>query len=124
MKKYVYSIIYWVSLINIGFSAGPNRVPQLEDAYAEAQNTKQKIVAIFGADWCGFCKQLDKDILDNPTVLDNYIYVYINIDERSDLKKEYDVKNIPDIMILHNGIEKKRKVGYKGLDKLKKWLDE
>ena len=124
MKKYVYSIIYWVSLINIGFSAGPNRVPQLEDAYAEAQNTKQKIVAIFGADWCGFCKQLDKDILDNPTVLDNYIYVYINIDERSDLKKEYNVKNIPDIMILHNGIEKKRKVGYKGLDKLKKWLDE
>lgn len=106
-------------------AAGATRVPQLEDAYAESQNTKQKIVAVFGAEWCGFCKQLDNDLQNNPQIIDDYVYVYIDIDERKDLKKEYAVKNIPDIMILdHTGIETKRKVGYKGIDNFKKWLEQ
>lgn len=121
MKKYLYTILI-LGWINSIFAAGVLKVPQLEDAYAESQNSKQKIVAVFGAEWCGFCKKLDQDLTDNPGILDDYIYVYIDIDERKDLKKEYRVKNIPDIMILENGIEIKRTVGYRGLDKFNDWL--
>ena len=104
--------------------AAPTIVPQLEDAYAESQNTKQKIVAVFGADWCDACKRLHKDLLDNPEVIDDYIYVYINIDERQDLQKEYAVGKVPDIMILDKNVEVKRRVGYKNLTEFKKWLQK
>jgi thioredoxin-related protein len=124
MKKTLCAILV-CAWMHLTFAAGVSRVPQLEDAYAESQNTKRSIVAIFGAEWCLFCKKLEKDLVNNPEILDDYIYVYIDIDERQDLKKEYAVKNIPDIMILdHEGIETKRIVGYKSLDHFRKWLEQ
>lgn len=94
-------------------------VKELEDAYAESENTKQKIVAVFGADWCGACKKLHKDLMDNPKVIDNCIYVYIDIDIRKDLKKNYAVGKVPDIMVLDKNVEVKRRVGYKNLEEFK-----
>ena len=102
----------------------PTIVKELEDAYAESENTKQKIVAVFGADWCGACKKLHKDLMDNPKVIDNCIYVYIDIDVRKDLKKNYAVGKVPDIMVLDKNVEIKRRVGYKNLEEFKEWLSD
>lgn len=104
--------------------AAPTVVKELEDAYAESENTKQKIVAVFGAEWCGACKKLHKDLMDNPKVIDNCIYVYIDIDVRTDLKKNYAVVKVPDVMVLDKNIEVKRRVGYKNLEEFKKWLSD
>lgn len=106
------------------FAAGPTKVIEFEDAYVEAQQTKQKIIVVFSADWCGACNKLKTDLNDNPSVIDNYIYVEIDIEDRIDLKKEYNVNKIPDIMILHKNIELKRRVGYKNLTEFKIWLDK
>lgn len=113
-----------LALCSVLSLAAPTIVPQLEDAYAESENTKQKIVAVFGADWCGACKKLHKDLMDKPEVIDNYIYVYIDIDERSDLKKNYSVNKVPDIMVLDKNVEVKRRVGYKNLTEFKEWLEK
>ncbi|NBT08875.1 MAG: thioredoxin [Chitinophagia bacterium] len=104
--------------------ASPTIVKELEDAYAESQNTKQKIIAVFGADWCGACKKLHQTLMDNPKIIDNYIYVYIDIEDRKDLKKEYAVGRIPDIMILDKNIEVKRRVGFKNLKEFTEWLEK
>jgi thiol-disulfide isomerase/thioredoxin len=120
--KVIYTII--MLLICGTILANPTVVKELEDAYAESQNTKQKIVAVFGAEWCGSCKKLHKDLMDNPKVIEDCIYVYIDIDTRIDLKKNYDVNKVPDIMILDKNVEVKRRVGYKNLEEFKKWLSD
>lgn len=102
----------------------PTIVKELEDAYAESENTKQKIVAVFGADWCASCKKLHKDLMDNPEVINDCIYVYIDIDVRKDLKKNYDVSKVPDIMILDKNVEVKRRIGYKNLEEFKEWFSK
>lgn len=124
MRKTIFYIIVNLILIIQSTAFAYTRVEHLEDAYAESQNTKQKIVVVFGANWCKFCKQLDTDLATQKDKLDDYIYVYVDIDQRPDLKKEYAVKNIPDSMILDNNIEIKRKVGYKGMKDYLQWIDE
>lgn len=123
MKYYLW-IIYFLFLINTTLGMGPTKVKEFEDAYVESQNTKQKIIAIFGASWCAPCSQLKKDLSDYPSIIDNYIYVYIDIDKRADLKKEYDVKIVPDIMIIESNIEVKRKIGYSNLKEFQSWLQK
>lgn len=124
MKKTIlYATIILFSIINsVCFSY--TQVPSLEDAYAESQNTGQAIVVIFGADWCKFCKNLDRDIKDNTDILDDYIYVYVNIDDRTDLKTEYKVKTIPHCIVLENNIETKKKIGYKGITDFRNWINK
>jgi thioredoxin-like negative regulator of GroEL len=103
---------------------GPAMVNSLEDAMALSESTKMPTLVIFGADWCGFCKSLKKDIESGMLnkELDNYIVCYIDIDKNKDLKKEFDVKTLPDSRIL---IDKKEISQYKGYDKskYKKWIN-
>ena len=68
--------------------------------------------------------KLDKDLENNPKILDNYIYVYIDIDKQNYLKETYDVRIIPDIMVIENGFQIKRKTGYNNLEELQKWLNK
>lgn len=124
MKKTIFFTIIALLISMCSISLGYTKVDHLEDAYAESQNTKQKIVVVFGADWCKFCKQLNNDLEKEKDSLPDYIYVYVDIDERPDLKKEYAVKNIPDSMILENSIETKRKVGYKGIKDFLRWIEQ
>ena len=124
MKKITLFTIVALLIGIQSISLAYTKVNHLEDAYAESQNTKQKIVVVFGADWCKFCKQLNNDLEKEKDSLSDYIYVYVDIDQRPDLKKEYSVKNIPDSMILENSIETKRKVGYKGIKDFLQWVEK
>ena len=124
MKKITFFTIVSLLIGIQSISLAYTKVNHLEDAYAESQNTKQKIVVVFGAEWCKFCKQLNNDLEKEKDSLSDYIYVYVDIDQRPDLKKEYSVKNIPDSMILENSIETKRKVGYKGIKDFLQWVEK
>lgn len=114
------SLLISIQSICFGFTIADT----LEDAYVESQNTKQKIIVVFGADWCKFCKQLSKDLNKQQENLQGYIYVYVNIDERPDLKIAYSIKTIPDTIILENNIETKRKIGYKGMKDFLLWITQ
>ena len=124
MKKITFFTIVSLLIGIQSISLAYTKVNHLEDAYAESQNTKQKIVVVLGAEWCKFCKQLNNDLEKEKDSLSDYIYVYVDIDQRPDLKKEYSVKNIPDSMILENSIETKRKVGYKGIKDFLQWVEK
>lgn len=99
-------------------------VDSMEDAVIEAQNTKKKLLVVFGAEWCKFCVLLKKDIDKNPGILDDMVYCYVDIEQRPDLAKEYKVRNMPDLMLLKDSIEIKRTIGYKNIETLKKWIDQ
>jgi thiol-disulfide isomerase/thioredoxin len=78
----------------------------------------KKIVIIFGAEWCPYCRVLKKD-LDQLDVLKKYIVCVIDIDSdaNSDLVKKYRIIGLPTSIILDNKEnELSRKSGYKKTD--------
>ena len=71
-----------------------------EEALKEAKRSDKKILIIFGADWCSWCKKLDKDTLKDKTVKQaisdgNQIEIHVNVDQRKDLAKKFSVRGIP-----------------------------
>jgi thioredoxin 1 len=64
----------------------------------------------FSAPWCGPCRML------GPVMqrVNNTITVQkVNVDEQPDLAQQYNVRNIPTVVLLENGQEVKRIIGAK-----------
>jgi thioredoxin-related protein len=100
-------------------SAPSISVDSLEDAVALANETKLPILVLFSAEWCGYCTKTKNDIKSNIAKYQDIIIVYIDIDSRPELRKEYKVKKIPDYMLLNSkGEEINRQVGYLSHEKL------
>lgn len=76
----------------------------LDDALKQSQKENKNIFIYFGAEWCGYCKSLEKDTFTNPQLakkLNNeYICVKVDTDENPDLASKYNVKGLPTLMIL------------------------
>jgi thioredoxin-related protein len=116
---------YLILIIGLIFFMGANTnkqpaifVDSLEDAVALSESIKKDIFVVFGAEWCGYCDKTKQDIKKNIDQLNDIIIVYVNIDDREDLKTEYRVKGIPDYMILRSKVETRRNVGYLKFPKL------
>jgi len=125
MIKIVYSLILITTIFcSIGFAENnpPVFTDNLLDAIALSESSEKDILVVFSAEWCKFCKILEKDIVQNPAAFDNLVICYVDIDNNKDLAKIYNVGKIPDYFILHNKIETKRRVGYKNKQDLVEWL--
>lgn len=86
-------------------------------AISEAQKNNQQIFAVFTADWCSACKELDSNTLSNfevqREVSQNYVPLKIDVDINPQLSAQYGIYGIPAILILDsNGREIKRLEGY------------
>jgi thioredoxin len=64
----------------------------------------------FSAPWCGPCRMLGP-VMER---VNNTIPVQkVNVDENSSLAQQYNVRNIPTVVLLENGNEVKRIIGAK-----------
>lgn len=107
----------------------PEPVPELDNnilfndidsATKLASIHNRKALFIFGANWCPYCKTLNKEI----GVLDTnkYIVCIIDTDKHSDLVDEFKIKGLPTSIILTtNKQELSRKTGYKK-EEYSSWL--
>lgn len=86
-----------------------------------AKRHDKKIVLIFGADWCPYCRDLKKDV-NNITEFNNYIVCFIDTDKNKTLVDQYRVRGLPTSVIIdHEEKELNRKSGYKK-DSYNEWL--
>lgn len=118
MKYLICLCFVFIALCNTTNAEMPVFADSLEDAVALSESSKKDILVIFGAEWCGYCTRTKKDIDNNLSKFQDTIIVYVDIDKREDLKREYMVKSIPDYMLLQKCIETKRKVGYMKISQL------
>lgn len=73
----------------------------------------KKLVLVFGADWCPYCRDLKKDV-NSITEFSNYIVCFIDTDKNKTLVDQYRIKGLPtSIIITHKEEELDRKSGYK-----------
>jgi len=79
---------------------------------------KGKVLIDFYADWCGPCKAM------NPTLeqfkeSSDVPLLKVNVDEESDIAKEYGIRSIPCFVFVEDGEVKGKKIGMQTADQLK-----
>ena len=90
MKKYLFilSICFALSIIAEAQQT-PTADAVLREARAKAAKENKKVMVIFHASWCGWCKKMDAS-LNDPSVKDffdkNYVITHLTIDESADKK--------------------------------------
>ncbi|NOZ75122.1 MAG: thioredoxin family protein [FCB group bacterium] len=77
----------------------------LKQALAEAQSTDKAVLVKFHADWCHYCRAMDKNTFSDATVeegLRDYIVIKVNVDTPSGilLARKYKVSGLPTLVAL------------------------
>lgn len=78
-----------------------------------------KVLVDFYADWCGPCQML-APILEEVDFID---IIKINIDKHQELAAKFGVMSIPTLVLMNNGEEVKRDLGFKNIDQIKKMVE-
>jgi len=94
-----------------------------DQAQKKGQDQDQKFLLYFYADWCGYCRKLDKQTFTDPSVAEfinaNFIPVRINSDRMPKVAARYGVQGLPDLRFLSaDGKNIARWPGYIEADKL------
>jgi thioredoxin-like negative regulator of GroEL len=98
-----------------------------EQALQQADESGKFLIVDFTAVWCKPCKQMEKTTWVDPTVVawveDHAVAVQVDTDKRGDLARQFGVQGIPVVMLMRNGQEVDRVVGYRGAEDLLGWLN-
>lgn len=85
----------------------------------EFTEVKEKEVAVidFSATWCGPCKMLAPVLEEVSEELAESVAFYnIDVDENPDLAKQYNITNIPALVVLKNGDKQDVQIGFQPKD--------
>ena len=80
----------------------------------EVLQSEKPVLVDFYADWCGPCKMLAPIIEEIANENEDIKVVKVNVDEAQDIAVKYDVMSIPTTVVIKNGQEVDRTVGYVG----------
>lgn len=81
---------------------------------------------IFSADWCGPCQKAKKAMQENvelKRIANGYEIVKYDFDLAIPMKRKYNVTKVPTFIVVSEGEEIRRQVGYSNPQKLKNFLD-
>ena len=90
--------------------------PTFEAALAAAKRSGRPVLVDFGAEWCWFCKKMDREVLTHPTILKlatRFEWARVDTDERGDLASKYRVSGLPTYVFMDaSGVAFFRSNGY------------
>lgn len=85
-------------------------------------------VVVFGAEWCGYCKDLEKTTLADPRVIKRmrgYGAIHVDVDKNPDVAVAARVQGLPTVIFIDGDCkEVGRIMGYKDPDSFLKVLDK
>ena len=93
--------------------------------FSEIESIQGAVVVDFWAEWCGPCKMLAPVFEAVAAKLDGKAtFVKANVDEARDLATDFNVAAIPTIVVVKDGAEVARKVGYVNEVQLEAFVNE
>ena len=111
--------IYISAYALLGFGREPARMEFL-------MSKSRPQLLIFSADWCAPCKAAKKAMLENVAlkrIVDSYEVLEYNFDIAMPMRKKYNVDRVPTFIVVSDGEEIRRQVGFGGSEKLIDFLD-
>ena len=77
----------------------------------------------FYADWCGPCRMVAPIVEEIAAEREDVTFVKVNVDEATELAVRFGIVSIPTLIVLKDGVEKSRIVGYRPKDAILAALD-
>ena len=77
------------------------------------------VVVDFWAPWCGPCQMMGPVFEDLSKEMDNVNFAKLNTDEHPELARSFGIQGIPTLVVLKEGKEVNRIVGFMSKDDLK-----
>lgn len=82
-----------------------------KDNFESAKASEKPVLVDFYADWCGPCRMVSPIVDEIAEEHPEYLVGKVNVDDESELAKEFSVVSIPTLVILRGGREVNRIVG-------------
>ena len=82
----------------------------------EVIKSHKPVLVDFNADWCGPCKMLAPVLEEIAGSRDDVKIVSINVDDEDILAENYGVSSIPCLVVVRDGKEVRRSIGFRGKD--------
>ena len=96
-----------------------------EEFKEKVLDSKVPVIMDFYADWCGPCRALSPAIEKIAAEYEgNVSVIKVDCDECQDLAVEMAIKSIPTIVVMIDGEEAARNVGYLKEEDLKKFINK
>lgn len=83
----------------------------IDKAKKIAKYYNKKLVLVFSADWCPFCKKLKSD-LDHFANKNSYVLCLVDIEKQKTVIQQYKLKTLPTSIVFENDEETQRTSGY------------
>ena len=74
----------------------------------------------FYADWCGPCKMLSKELES----INKIEIIKVNVDDYSDIEREYGVMSMPTLILFNEGKEIKKSIGLISKEEINTFIEE
>lgn len=92
------------------------------DFEKEVLKSDKTVLVDFNAGWCGPCRMLKPVIEQLSDELDSIKFVSVDIDEEDELAERFGVTSIPCLVLIKNGVETDRSVGYMPKDGIEEFI--
>lgn len=95
-----------------------------ENFSQEVEQSDQLVMIDFWAEWCGPCKVLAPIVDELANDYAGKIRVgKLNVDEQSNLSRQFRVMSIPTVIFFKNGVEVDRMIGARGKEEFVEKID-
>ena len=81
------------------------------------------VIIDFWAEWCVACKRLEPQIETIATELESIAFFKADCDAQPQLCSDFNIRNLPTILLLKDGVELERKIGSEQCRNLKQWIE-
>ena len=103
MKKkistHLIAVMLFAVMIPATALAGGIQWQSFDKGMAMAKEQGKNVVLYFHADWCGYCKKMEKTTFKKASVIDyinkNFIAITVDSDKEKKIAKDYGVRGLP-----------------------------
>ena len=89
--------------------------------FKETINSNEPVLIKFGSNWCGPCKIVGKTLEEIQSTLPYKVYE-VDVDENMELCEQYEITNIPVVMLFKSGEMLKKHVGLMSKEEIEQFV--